>query len=203
VFLLTFFKWVGFYPAGYSAYTQNAWQALFADISVDPVSEKEFHKEKELNSALHASWWLLPYLLLLLVGLPLVWGDHILKASQLKLPARLEGIWRHRHEWIAVCAGFTLFFLLIQFATGFGLTNALTGAVEEELKDQIEKAKTPEEVQRVEMQIAVRKAEFYPRTTFWLRLTILLHIVAVAGIAGETLLIRRGDRPPPRIGVMW
>jgi hypothetical protein len=201
VFLLTFFKWVGFYPAGYSAYSQNAWQALFADISVDPVFEKKvFHKEKELNESLHASWWLLPYFPLLMLGLLLAWADHILRLAKTPLPPALQGLWRHRSTWIAVCAGLTLFFLLIQWTTGFGLARALTASIsEEELKD----AKTPEEIQVAEMKIAMEKAKYYPGTTIWLHLAVLSHIVAVAGIAGETWLIHRGDKPPPRAGVMW
>jgi hypothetical protein len=201
IFLLTFFKWVGFYPAGYSAYSQNAWQALFADISVDPVFEKKvFHKEKELSEALHSSWWLLPYLPLLMLGLLLAWADHLLRLAKTPLPPALQGMWRHRSTWIATCAGLTLFFLLIQWTTGFGLPRALTASVsEEELKD----ANTPEEIQVAEMKIAMKKAGLYPGTTIWFHLVVLLHVVAVAGIAGETWLIHRGEKPPPRAGVMW
>ncbi len=201
IFILTFFKWVGLYPAGYSAISQNAWQALVADISVDPVfEEKIFHKEKELNDSLRSSWWLLPYLPLLMLGLLLAWADHLLRLAKTPLPPALQGLWRHRSTWISVCAGLTLFFLLIQWTTGFSLSRALTAGISEEL---LKDARTPEAIQVAEMRIAMSKAEFYPGTTFWFRLVVFLHVVALVGIACETWLNNRGDKPPPRAGVMW
>jgi hypothetical protein len=203
VFFLSFFKWFGFYPAGYSAYTQNAWQALFATMSVDPVSEKLFHKEKELEAALHPSWWLLPYLFLMLFGLALAWADHVVKALKLRLPAAVERRWRYRPALLSACAGLTLFFLLIQCATGPGLERARPAIVEESTRKELEKARTPEEIQIAEMKIANETGGFRLITTFWLQLAIVCHFLAVAGIIGETVLIHRGDKPPPRVGVMW
>src|SRR5271166_3874785 len=49
MFILTFFRWVGFYPGGNPAYTQNPWQMMIGSMSVNPVAEKVFLKEKELN----------------------------------------------------------------------------------------------------------------------------------------------------------
>jgi predicted Zn finger-like uncharacterized protein len=203
VFFLSFFNWFGFYPAGYAAYTQNAWQALFATMSVDPVAEKVFDKEKELNQALSASWWLLPYLLLLLVGLALAWSEPAIKAFHLKLPALVEHWWGHRHALLAACAGLTLLFLLLQCAAGFGLERALAAKIEQATKERREKAKTPEEIQIAEMEIARDMGAFHPRTTLWLRLVVLFHFLALAGIVGETLLVHRGGKPPPRVSVMW
>ncbi len=71
--VLTFFKWTGSFPAGYAAYTQNAWQALFGTMSADPVSDKLFEMEATLKDRLASSWWLLPYLILLIPAVVLVW----------------------------------------------------------------------------------------------------------------------------------
>jgi hypothetical protein len=53
------------------------------------------------------------------------------------------------------------------------------------------------------MQMAEVTGSFHMRTTIWLKLLIALHILALLAVAGETLLIHRGDKPPPRIGIMY
>jgi hypothetical protein len=202
-FFLTFFNWVGSYPAGYAAYTQNGWQALIADLSVDPVSEKEMKMGGPLNQWLRSSWWLLPYMILLIVGVVLAWSEPLMKRTKLKFPPVVEGMLRLRPALVAACAGITLFFILVQCAAGFGVDRALNQMVQDKFKDVRTDAKTPEEIQRVEMQMAEVTGSFHMRTTIWLKLLIALHILALLAVAGETLLIHRGDKPPPRIGIMY
>ncbi len=203
IFILTFFNWVGMYPAGYAAYTQNGWQALFADMSADPVSEKEWKMEGQLNEWMRSSWWLLPYVVLLIIGVLFAWGEPLANRLNWRLPTVVESMWRFRPTLLIACTGITLFFLLVQTAAGFGLDRALHRQVQEKYKEARSDAKTPEEIQKVEMQIAADLGKQCLRTTIWLKLTIVLHIVALAAVIGETLLIHRGDKPPPRIGVMW
>lgn len=202
-FFLTFFKWAGLYPGGYSAYTQNAWQALFADFSVDPVAEKAMDLEKSLNEQVHSSWWLLPYLPLLMLAVLLSWAEPIIRTFQLKLPAVVEQNWKYRQAAISGCAGATLFFLLIQCVSGLGIQRAANAKVEATFKSQIDGAKTPEEVQKVEMEMAEKRGGYSAHTTLALKLAVLVHFLAVIGIAGDTLLAHRGNKPPPGIGVMW
>ncbi|MCE9530607.1 MAG: hypothetical protein K8T89_05685 [Planctomycetes bacterium] len=203
IFILSFFNWAGLYPAGYGAYTQNCWQALGALMSVDPVSEIEFRMEGPLNERLWSSWWLLPYIIFLIVGLTLAWADPIMKLMKGKLPTALEGVWRYRPALISACAGLTLFLVLIQSVAGFGIEWAIKYKVLEDFKQLRSDAKTPEQIQIAEMKIAGEKNRYQPGTTSWLRLVILLHFLAVAGIIGETVLLHRGAKPPPRVGVMW
>lgn len=203
IVLLTFFSWVGCYPAGYGAYKQNAWQALFASMSVDPVSEKALKMEAPLQERLGSSWWLLPYFFFLFVGVALIWGDIATRTLKLKLPAVVQRFWQFRPALIAACAGLSLFFILAQSIAGFGLDLALHAKFEAEYRQEIAAAKTPEEIQRVEMLVAEQVGRFHLKTTTCLRLAILLHVLAVLAVAGETLLHQRGKRPPPRLGVMW
>lgn len=203
VFFLTFFNWAGSYPAGYPAYTQNGWQALVADFSADPVSEKLMKMEAPLNERLRSSWWLLPYMILLIVEVFLAWIEPVLKRANVKFPPIVESVVRLRPALLAACAGATLFFILIQCTAGFGVNRAIQQMVQEKFADERAAAKTPEEIQRVEMRTAEIAGSFHMRTTFWLKLVIALHVLALLAIVGETLLIHRGDKPPPRIGVMW
>ena len=203
IFLLTFFKWAGFYPAGYAAYTQNPWQAMIGDMSVDPVSEKVLGKEEETNRDLRASWWLVPYFLFLLAGLVLAWVEPILRTLKVKPPRAIENLLRFRPAALSACVGLTLFFLVIQSITGFGLEHALKEKAPQAMIEDKEKAKTPEETQITQIKIAEVESRFQVRGTLAWRLALLLHFLALAGIIGETVLIHRGPKPPPRVGVMW
>src|SRR5262249_26778383 len=40
LFVLTFFPWVGSYPGGIGAYTQNGWQTMAHGLTTDPVAEE-------------------------------------------------------------------------------------------------------------------------------------------------------------------
>jgi hypothetical protein len=203
IFLLTFFKWVGLYPAGYAAYTQNAWQALFAGLSVDPVSEKFLGHEKSINDRLHASWWLLPYLILVVFAFVLTWGERVAKLMRWKVPPMMQAMGKMRPALLAACAGLTLVLIVIQCVSGFSLEKAVNSIAEESFKADREKAKTPEEIQDVDMKVATVKAQYHYRTTTWLTLTIILHFLAFGACISDTMLIHRGDKPPPRIGIMW
>ena len=203
VLVLTFFNWVGMYPAGYAAYTQNGWQALVADLSADPVSEKEWKMEGPINEWLRSSWWLLPYMVLLIPGVLLAWSEPLVKSGKVKLPAVVEGMLRLRPALLGACVGITLLFVLIQTAASFGIERATHNMVQEKFREARKEAKTPEEIQKVEMKVAEVTGGFHLRSTFWLKLSIGLHILALLAIVGETLLIHRGDKPAPRIGVMW
>jgi hypothetical protein len=203
IFLLSFFKWVGLYPAGYAAYTQNAWQALFGGLSVDPVSEKYLGLEKPIDDRLHGSLWLLPYLILVLFAFVLTWGERVAKMMRWKVPPVLQAMGKMRPALLATCAGLTLLFLVIQCISGFSLEKAVNSIVEESFKTEREAAKTPEEIQNVDMKVATVKARYHYHTTTWLTLTIILHFLALGACISDTLLIHRGDKPPPRIGIMW
>ncbi len=203
IFFLTFFKWDGLYPAGYAAYTQNAWQSLFASMSVDPVSEMELKLEPLLNERLRPTMLLLLYLFLVIAAVALIWAETVVKAFHLKLPVVAQRFWSYRPTAISVCAGLSVLLLLIQSGMGFGLERALEDSVEASFKEQRDAAKTPEQTQRVEMKIAEESGRYHLRTTNALRLTFICHFLALAAIIGETVLIHRGSKVPPRVGVMW
>jgi hypothetical protein len=201
--VLTIFPWDGLYPGGYGAYTQTGWGAAFAGMSKDDVADDELRLSDELDRRLKTNWWLIPYLLLLLPTLVLAVAGPVVDLARWKLPPQVESIWQFRPVLLAVLAIVTLLFLMAQWASGLGLQTAVNGMIEDQYKDARAAANTPEKVQRVDMRAAMKKGEYHVRTTPWLRLSVLLHLLAAAAVAGEAGLMLRGKKPPPRVGVMW
>jgi hypothetical protein len=203
VFFLTFFNWDGMYPAGYGAYTQNAWQCLFASISDDPVAEKEFKMLAELEKNIHSSWWLFPYLLFLFPALALAWAGPIVDLAKIKLPAGVEPLWQYRPAALGALVVLMLLFFMAQWASGLGLQRAIDSRIEEINAADKEKAKTPEEKQLWEMKVSTSKAEAQVRTTPWMRLAFLCQLLAALAVVAEAGLALRGSKPTPRVAVMW
>jgi hypothetical protein len=201
--ILTLFKWNGSFPAGYAAYTQNAWQALFATMSTDPVAEKLMGMEQSIKDRLNSSWWLLPYLIFLVLAVVLAWAHHLVSRGRIQLPVLLQGIWNIRLALLAALAGIVLFLLLAQVVGGFSLEHAVSNMVSQQFAEDSKLAKTPEEIQVVQMKVAQEFGRFQIIDTTWLWLAILMHLLALVGIAAETAIHERGNRPPPRVGIFW
>jgi predicted Zn finger-like uncharacterized protein len=208
VFILTFFSWNGLYPAGYAAFTQNAWDGLFASMNRDPVANDELRVGDkklgdELESRLHTTWWLLPYLLFLFPALALAVAGPFMDLTKLKLPPAFANIWKFRPLGLGVFVIMVLLFLLAQWANGFGLQRAVNDLIEAEFAAKKAEANTPEKMQRWEMNVAAVKGAFHVKTTPWLRLAVLLHLLAAVAVAAEAGLLLRGKKPAPRAAVMW
>lgn len=202
-FILSFFSWAGMYPAGYSAYTQNAWLALFASVSADPVAEDELKLLTDIKDRLRTSWWLLPYLPLLLLGVAAAWAGVIASRLKLKLPSVVQSFWQYRSAAIGVLSVLMLFFVMAQWSAGIGLQRAIHDRIEAEHATAKAEANTPEKMQRWEMKVAMQQGAYQVRTTIWLRLVVLSHAIAAIAIVLEAWMLLRGDRSPPRIGLEW
>ena len=202
-FILTFFPWNGLYPGGYSAYTQGAWGSLFASLTADLVSEDELKIEDDLKSRLHSSWFLLPYLVLLFPTLLLTVAGPVADLAKIKLPPPLEKVWQFRPALLGVLSIVTLLFLLAQWASGFGLQRAVHDKIEADFADKKAQANTPEKMQRWEMTVDAAKGAFHVKSTPWLRLAVLMHLLAAGAVVAEAGLMLRGKKAPPRVGVMW
>lgn len=202
-FIMTFFSWNGLYPAGYPAYTQSAWGGLFGGVGYDSVAEDEMKSLEELRKRVKSSWWLLPYLALLLPTLALAAAGPIVSALKVKLPPQVESLWQYRPALLGILAAATLLFLLAQWASGFALQKAVNEIVEERFAEGKAEANTPEKMQRWEMRVSSVKAAYQVRTTPWLRLAVMFHLIAVAAVVAEAGLALRGNKPPPRLGVTW
>jgi hypothetical protein len=201
---LSFFSNNGLFPGGYSAYTQNAWLALFASVSEDPVAEKQFKlKETVFDKELKTSWWMLPYLPALVFSTLLAWGVQIVGLKKIPLPPAVQGVWNYRHAILAGVACLALIALMAQWLNGFGLRNATYRTFEEKLVELKDASKTPEEVQVYEMRLRSQIDGFRIATTTWFRLAVLLHLTALVALAIEVVMDKRGTQPLPRITFRW
>lgn len=203
IFILSLFSWVGMYPGGYSAYTQNAWQCLFAGLSEDKVAEDEMKMAQDLRDALRSNWWLLPYLVLLLPTMALAAAGPLLAILKINLPTTVNKILQYRAAFVALLAVLTMLLLAAQWSRGFGLEHATMAKLDERFAESKKTANTPEKEQRWEMNYAAAAGTFHLKTTFWLRLAFFLHLLAAFAVAAEAALQLRGNKPAPRVGVMW
>ena len=204
-FCLTFFKWVGLFPGGYTAYSQNAWQALLGNFSSDPVCEPVLKLEQKIDKQIRTSWWLLPYLLMLFPAVLLTWFGHIVTRYRLvdRLPGFIRQVWPYRTQVLVALTAGTLITLLLQSWAGFGLQNGLKRGVEEEFAPRLAAAEVSVDQEKVRVEMARELHNYHSDTTFWLRLTIYAHLLAVFSIALENWLVSRGEKPAPRLGMMW
>jgi hypothetical protein len=202
-FILTFFSWNGLFPGGYSAYTQSAWGALFASMSWDPVAEDALKIKDDLYSRLHSSWFLFFYLFLLFPTVLLAVAGPVVELAKIKLPPAVQQFWHFRPAALGVLCVLTLVFLLAQWASGFGLQRAVQEKVLADFPEKQADQNTPEKQQKWEMRVDAAKGAYHVRTTPWLRLALLMHLLAVAAVAIEAGLMLRGKKPPPRLAAMW
>lgn len=203
LFVLSFFSWVGAYPAGYAAYTQNAWRALFASFGKDLVAEDVFKLETKLKEVITTDWLMLLYLPLLLLGLLLAWIGPIRDLLKLKLPPVVERIWLYRPALLAVVAVFSLLIVSFQWTRTFGIERAITEIATKDHLEAKANAKTDEQKQRWEMRVAQDVGAYELQTTTWLRMVWLLHVLVGLAVALEAVIALRGKQLPIRIGVEW
>lgn len=199
--ILTFCRWAGSYPAGYPAYTQNGWLALFASFSSDAVAEDMLKMEGKIQEKIKTNWWLMFYFPLLIFGVVVAWAGPVVSVLKLKLPAFAQKLWPYRPALAAVFAVFTLLLLSVQWANGFGIERAITELAEAEFAESKAAANTPEKLQRWEMRTSAAVASMQLRTTSWLRLSWLAHLLAALAVGLEAVTALRGHRPPIRVGV--
>ena len=207
-FVLTLFPWNGLYPAGYPAFTQTPWGAAISSMSRDKVADDELRVGGEklgdiLEQKLRMNWWLIPYLLLLIPTLALAIAGPLVDQMKWKVPPGLQQVWDYRPAILGVLTVLLLLILLAQWASGFGLQRAVNDWIETDFAATREAANTDEKLQRWEMQVAMKKGEYHVRTTRWLRLALLMHLLATVAVITEAGLMLRGKKPVPRLAAMW
>jgi hypothetical protein len=211
-FLLLFFPWVGMHPGGTQVYSQTGWGTAFGSYWSNPVWERVAAAGRDRKAAATAAEPITPgasapmliYVLVLLVlALPAAVLFVLLVAAPATLPPAVQ---RYKPWRTTILGGLVLFLtllLVLQLLWGFSLENAVLARAEEHVASEREQAKTPEEVERVELRRAQFLSQFNVRPTSWLRLAAFLHLVALAGVGLDLWLQRRGARPLPRVDFLW
>jgi hypothetical protein len=159
--------------------------------------------EKALNIYVKSNLLMLLYFLLVIAGLVLILAPQILARSAYKLPPALQSIWPWRSALGAGAVLLSFLILLLQMWLGFGLENGVADMVSKACEEQAKAANTPEKQLRVDIQRGLQVGAFCLARTGWLTWVVLLHFVALVAVGLELWAERRGNRPTPRLDVLW
>ena len=221
IFILQFFPWVGVYPGGVAAAWQGAWGAAFNSYGEEPDMKDLFHfytedelkkrnegkddeektKDNRPGVSLLMIFYFLPFFILTLV---VTVGVLIWAVVPLKLPAAVQNLIAVRWGIVAALNLVTFLFLALQLLLGFSLENTLKDRYEDEearrekrLKKMGENA--PKATPKLEKE--AMKGFFLQglHRTFWLKLAVFLHLVAIIAAFLMYSIEKRGTRPPPRL----
>jgi hypothetical protein len=199
LFVLLFLPWTGVYPGGYGVCTQNAFQMIWAGVSVDSVHEEALADVKPYDGV-EADPLMVFYILLVALALVLVLTPLWLT------PARVQALlpvvrslwpWRLRLLGVVALAAFSL--LIVQLCLGFGLETAVVTKVNKNLAEELSAAKTEVEHEKANIHRGLQLGSFSLGRTLWLRLAVLAHVVLVIGLGLELWIYWRGSKPLPRI----
>ena len=202
VFFLLFFNWVGVYPGGEPAVTQNAWQAAFGLDTVDGDLKKyaTFLDDNKYKSG--ASVLTIFYLLLFFPVLAVTIASVVITMIHVKLPPSVEKILPWRWGIVAAVNLVLFLFLGLQVLLGFSLDSRYREWAEQQVKSDSKDTKTTQQKKESDAE----RGELLERLTHtvWLRLVILLHLVAIVCAALMFWINQRDThRPLPKLELMW
>lgn len=199
IFFLQFFNWVGIYPGGVPAVTQGAWGTAFGHYSVDPDLDTGARFGKEDKEQPGANVLMIFYVLLFLVNLVLTVGVLALTFVPVKLPPQVQQFWPWRWCIVAAANAVVFLFLALQLIVGFSLENVYTQRLEEQIKPRA----NPTTKEQKETEVARGMALSNLHRTLWLRLVVVLHLLAIAASSLVYCLHQRGSRPLPKVELVW
>jgi hypothetical protein len=201
--ILFFFTWIGAYPGGYPVYWQRGWQVVGGWFGTDLAGNAEFELQKSLEENRGFGPTTLAYFLVLLAAVILSASTLVVPRLPMILPALLQRILEWRPLLAAGTTLVALLFLILQMVMGFPLERAFAAIVDKDLKERREQAKTPEQVQRVEIKRGSELARFSVGYTGWLYLNLICLVGAMVAALLDFWLIRRGKRALPKMELLW
>jgi len=202
VFFLQLFDWDGLYPGGSPAVSGNAWAAAFGAYTVDGDLKNLVPYLQDEKSKPGVSVLTIFYLLLFFPTLIVTLASVVISMIQIKLPPQVEKLLPWRWGIVAAINLVLFFFLGLQLLLGFSLDSQYKEWVDKETKRLTKENPTTQERKTVE----ARRGELLevPRHTFWLRLVVLLHLVAVLCAILMFWINQRGThRPLPKLELRW
>lgn len=217
--VLSFLPWVSMNLGGYTVMTQNGWETVFAakgDATPKGKQWEELDKvlagkptdDKYKDAFLRTDWLVLLYLLLLL-GLVVLFAAERVVQDPAKFPPLagqkwLPPIWKWRLAVLGGLAVLAFAVLWFQALQGFGLQKAITTYVQTDVKEKLTAPnQTDAEKREIWVEYGQRSGILPVYQTFWLKLLLVLHAVAVVAVAGRFWLDLRGNKPLPRADVRW
>jgi hypothetical protein len=210
IFILQIFSWVGVYAGGLPVFTQNAWQAAFNGGTPDPDlannAEVKFTDEKD-NPGVSVST--LFYLLLFLPTMLLTIAVIVITLVPMTLPPAVEKLLPWKWGIVAALNLVTFLFLALQLVLGFSLESWWSTHAEELVAKRFNKdpkkpdkeSKTTVEKKQSEAMLGTYLSML--SRTFWLRLSVWLHLLVIASAAMMYCLGIRGNRPLPKLELVY
>jgi hypothetical protein len=207
LFLMSFFNWVGAYPAGYGVYTQSGWQMIGGWFSTDEARDEIFARESQLNAVSTGSVSIALVLIFLIPIVLIAALDLAEEHVTFTIPDIVQKVWPHRLTVLAIAS--LIFFGLLTARCIFGL--GLETAVEDMAYKQVAVPKldanappeTPKDKTRQELRRAEEIARLGVRRTWGWRLAYGAAALAVIGYGLELMFQRRGRRPEPVVEIHW
>ncbi|MGH7221911.1 MAG: hypothetical protein ACRELF_01640, partial [Gemmataceae bacterium] len=203
VFLLQILpSWVGLYPGGVEAMSGNAWSAAFGNYSPDSDLKKKTPFIVDENQK--PGWSILTffYLLLFFPVLVLTIASVAITMMHIKLPPQVEQLLPWRWGIVAAANLILFLFLGLQVLLGFSLDSQYTAWVDKQMKREAKDNPTTEQRKLTEAYRGEKMAVLHH--TFWLRLVILLHLVAIGSAVLMFWINQRGThRPLPKWELRW
>lgn len=133
------------------------------------------------------------YVLTVLLTLGLTAAQMLEPLIGVQLPKWAKRFWPYRTVLVSALALVAFLLLTIQLVNGFGLEQAIQRPALKEVGLGAAGSKVDENL----------LARLTAYRTIWLRLTFVCHVIALAGLALDSYLQRRGNRPLPRIELHW
>jgi hypothetical protein len=198
IFILQFLPWVGVYPGGVAAIYQGAWGAAFGSVTVDEDLGKGAPlKEEDVGVSILAIFYILLFVIL---ALPVTIGAAVVKFLPDKLPAGIRPILSWTWGIVAAVNVLVFFFLALQLLVGFSVESKFHETVTDKMKADKD-AKGAEKKQQEAARGAIMQML---HRTFWLRLAVCLHLLAIVCALLLFWVDRRGlRRPLPRLQLQY
>jgi hypothetical protein len=183
LFIIMFFTWVGRYSLNSpEPVVQSGWGTGFGS---------DFTGLGLLHNLL--------YLLTLLLAFAVV----LVPRLNVKLPPAAERIWPHRSLILGGAVLLLVVLLGIELILGFGLESATARQAAAPTVDAEKTPSTGAPAPSIPADVQVRFARLTLYRTAAPYVAFLLELAALAGVALEVWLERRGDRRPPAVHISW
>jgi hypothetical protein len=208
IVILLFFSWVGVFPGGQDAATQNAWQIVYAGYWEDPDLQSIFHftTTKELDAKQKDNrpgfgLLMFAYIPLVFLTVAVTIACAVLPLLKLKLPPNLGPILQWRWGIAAVLNLLAFLILSAQLLFGFSLESTVKDWKASQYAE-LEKKENKTTPEQKELLVMKGEAADTATKTIYPKLVLLLHIVAIGGAALMLALERRGNKPPVRLDLV-
>jgi hypothetical protein len=138
------------------------------------------------------------HIILLLIGLPVAIAALAVPLMGVRLPPALEPYWPYRTMILTGIVGAATLVLLIELITGSPLEKRIEALIQKPSED-----KTDELARRLTTPERRDYARLTVQSLTTPRLALICQLVALAALALQHWMAQRGNRPSPRIDIVW